>query len=199
MDYAAGGLFFTVSKQSESAYPVPPHNTNTNNIPFSHRCLLRLPSFPFCKASRLLKLSRRNGSRRRNDTVGTFGDVSVACTPDCVTNRTRDTEVCSVEAVVAGCCCDTGTGSSKGIVNGTAAPRRPADRAEVPAVTESVSVRSSSDAVAWSVHAEIARDCCGVRCPWLGEEAWSSGWIAIVAYSDGRSSRPATSSVRLNC
>lgn len=181
MDYAADGL---KPCQSVSSLPCSrlPVCLPANDIPFSHRCLLRLPSFPFCKASRLLKLSRRSGSRRRNDTVGTFCDVSVARAPDCVTNRTRDTDACSVACA--------GTGSSNGIVNGTAAPCRAADRADrlrdglaSPSLpgTDSVSVRSSNDAVAWSVHAEIAWVCCGVRCPWLGEEACSSGWMAIVA------------------
>lgn len=145
------------------------------NIPFSQRCLLRLPSFPFCKASRLLRLSRRSGSRRLNDTDGTCC-ISLGA-PDRVMNLTRCVDRSS---------CDAGMGSSRGIVNGSDAPRK-ADRerdalsysSRIGTDTESEMVRSSNEAVVCSVQAEMARVCCGDRLPWRWTWECSSGWMAI--------------------
>jgi len=117
-------------------------------IPFSHRCRRRLPSLPFNKASRRLRLSRRRGSRRRKLTVG-----GRASAPAILTRG---------DGVAGG-------SSSRGIEMDTVAPWRP-DRDGVDAVPSaglaSDRVRFSSEAEACSVHVEMATVCWGDRVPW---------------------------------
>jgi hypothetical protein len=143
----------------------------SHHVPFSQRCLRRLPSFPLRSASRLLRLSRRIGSRRLNETEVT----------GCVSGS-RVTSLTLGKAPV----CTTGTGSSRGIDRGTEEPRRGESRVEMnstflsPAEPDSDRVKFRRDAAACSDQAEIARVCCGVRCPCELAVDGSVGWMAIV-------------------
>lgn len=141
----------------------------SSHIPFSQRCLRRLPSFPFSNASRLLRLSRRMGSRRRNVTDGVCCDW-----PERPTSFTREVGRVSV----------AGTSSSRGMANETDAPRKPV-RAVAESTIDTGSSRDSemvklcNEAAACSVHAEMARVWCGDRFP-CGRR---SGWMAMLRRS----------------
>lgn len=123
------------------------------NTPFSHRCRRRLPSLPFRRASRRFKLSLRSGSLRRKLTVGAF--VSPGAVPRILT-------------------LGAGAGSSsRAIDSDTVVPRRGDDRGARDGVPgagpwagfASEMDKSSSDAAACSVQAEIAIVWCGDRLP----------------------------------
>jgi hypothetical protein len=157
----------------------PGYNHSTvRDIPFSQRCLRRLPSFPFSRASRLFRLSRWSGSRRRKLTVGTFG-VSSRTWPRILTLGTMLLPA-------------TGTGSSRGIDRETddprIVPRTVADAdAEVFAGAESVIVNPSKDALACSVQAEMAWACCSDRFPLTSACDGKLGWIAMLGKTRGDS------------
>lgn len=151
-------------------------NVISQDIPFSQRCLRRLPSFPLRSASRLFRLSRRIGSRRLNETEAT----------GCVSDSRVTTLTLGTAPV-----CTAGTGSSRGIDRGTEEPRRGESRVEMHSTflsladTDSDRVKFRREAAACSDQAEIARVCCGVRRPC--ELAWdgSDGWMAILVDASG--------------
>jgi hypothetical protein len=150
----------------------------SQDIPFSQRCLRRLPSFPLRSASRLFRLSRRMGSRRLNETEAT------GCVSD-----SRVTSLTFGTAPV----CTTGTGSSRGIDRGTEEPRRGESRVEMNSTflsladTDSDRVKFRRDAAACSDQAEIARVCCGVKRPCELAGDGSVGWMAMLEDASGLS------------
>lgn len=157
---------------STRAWEHDEHVAIAGAIPFSQRCLRRLPSLPFSRASLRFRLSRRRGSRRRKLTVG-----AVLASPDA-----EPTTLSRGEGVAGG-------SSSRGIDRDTVAPRRlecvGVDAGAVSwAGVDSDKDRCCSDEAACSVQAEIAMVCWGDRGPWEASGR-SLGWIAMVQGSLG--------------
>lgn len=135
-----------------------------DKIPFSHRCLRRLPSLPFNNASRLFRLSRRSGSRRRYVVDDTAAIVSSV---DLDTILTRETDGLML----------AGIGPSRGIDSAVEVPLIPSVTSTW--ATESEMSRICSEAAACSVHAEIS---CWVRLLAAGRSSRTIGWIAMLRW-----------------